>query len=135
MRFELKENRAGGEIKDFLTTVDVVKNEKELTFEFFCKNSQFYSACDEYNGPIFDGDVCEAFICSEEDYWYYEIEVAPNGCVFLNKIHNLGVGKYEAFPIETNFVKSEVEILSDTDYRVKFSVPLDKIWCAEQCSR
>jgi hypothetical protein len=48
-------------------------------------------------------------------------------CVFLNKIHNLGVGEYEPYPIEENFVKSEVEFLSDTDYRVKFSVPLDKI--------
>ena len=65
MRFELKENRAGGEIKDFLTTVDVIKSDKDLTFEFYCKNSKFFSASNEYNGPIFDGDVCEAFICSE----------------------------------------------------------------------
>ena len=127
MKFELKNNRTGKDIKEFLTEVEVIKTEKELIFDFVCKNSKFFSACNEYNGPVFDGDVCEAFICTEEDYWYYEIEVAPNNCVFLNKIHNLGVGEYEPYPIDENFVKSEVEFLSDTDYRVKFSVPLDKI--------
>ncbi|MBE5734596.1 MAG: hypothetical protein E7347_06080 [Clostridiales bacterium] len=127
MKFELKNNRNGKEIKEFLTEVEVTKTDSELIFDFVCKNSKFFSACDEYNGPVFDGDACEAFICTEEDYWYYEIEVAPNNCVFLNKIHNLGVGEYEPYPIEENFVKSQVEFLSDTDYRVKFSVPLDKI--------
>ena len=130
MKYELFNSRTGKEIKEFYTTVDVIKTEKELVFEFICKNSQFFSADDKYNGPIFDGDVCEAFICAGEDITrYYEIEVAPNNCKFLNKVHNLGNGNLKLTPIpeEECFLKSEVEKLSDTDYRLKFSIPLDKI--------
>lgn len=126
MRIELKNSRTGEEIKEFSTIVDVVKTEKEISFEFFCKNSKFFSATEEYNGPLFDGDVCEAFLCTGGDpAWYYEIEVAPNNCVFLSKIYN--DGKYHVHFIEENFLKSEVEILNETDYRLKFSIPLDKI--------
>ncbi len=130
MKFELKNSRTGKDIKEFLTIVDMVKTDTELSFEFICKNSQFFSACNEYNGPIFDGDVCEAFLCTSGDTsWYYEIEVAPNNCVFLSKIHNLGNGEFKEFHIDEkdNFIKSEVEFLSDTDYRLKFSLPLNKI--------
>lgn len=126
MRIELKENKTGAEIKQFETIVEVKKEGNELSFEFFCKNSKFFSACNEYNGPLFDGDVCEAFLCTSGDpSWYYEIEVAPNNCVFLAKIYN--DGEYHVNFIEKNFIKSEVEILNETDYRLKFSVPLDKI--------
>ena len=130
MKYELFNSRTGEPIKEFYTTVDVVKTEKELVFEFICKNSQFFRADDKYNGPIFSGDVCEAFICTGKDLgWYYEIEVAPNNCKFLYKMHNLGDGNLEMFPIpeEECFLYSEFEKLSDTDYRIKFSLPLDKI--------
>ncbi len=130
MRYELKNNRNGEKIDEFLTTVDVVKTDKELSFEFFCKNSKFYSASNEYNGLIYNGDVCEAFISTGNDITvYYEIEVAPNGTIFLYKMKNLGVGMFDATPIpeEDCFVTAEVEKLNDTDYRVKFSMPLEKI--------
>ncbi len=129
MKIQLKNSRTGKEINEFLTTVEIIKTENELSFEFICKNSKFYSACSEYNGPLFDGDVCEAFLCTSGDSsHYYEIEIAPNNYVFLSKIYNDGNSYKEMhIPEEENFVKSEVEILNDTDYRVKFSVPLDKI--------
>ena len=125
----LKNSRTGEDIPQFETTVEIVMTDTELSFEFFCKNSKFFSASNEYNGPLFDGDVCEAFICTGGDIKrYFEIEVAPNNCVFLNKMLNLGPGKYEAEPVEEkdNFLKSEVEFMGN-DYRLKFSMPLDKI--------
>ena len=44
-------------------------------------------------------------------------------------MHNLGDANLEQYPIPENecFLESEFEKLSDTDYRIKFSVPLDKI--------
>ncbi len=126
MKVELKENITGAEIKDFQTIVDVKKEGKYLSFEFFCKNSKFFSSSSEYNGPLYLGDVCEAFLCTSGDVsHYYEIEVAPNNQVFLATIYN--DGDYHVTFIEENFLKSEVEILNETDYRLKFSVPLDKI--------
>jgi len=126
--YVLKNNRTGEEIPEFETKVEVTLTDKELIFDFFCKNSKFFSACDKYNGPIFDGDVCEAFISTSGDMTkYYEIEVAPNNCVFLEKITNPNCDNtFVEDPIEENFVKSEVELLGN-DYRCKFSVPLDKI--------
>lgn len=130
MKYKLKNSRTGQEIDEFLTTLEITKTDTYLIFEFFCKNSKFYSAADKYNEPIYEGDVCEAFICTGTDITkYYEIEVAPNNTVFLNRMKCLGVGEYDADPIPENekFVTSETEVLSKTDYRVKFSVPLDKI--------
>lgn len=127
--FELLENYTNKPLPEYATTVDVELNDTHISFEFFCKKSQHFSACDEYNGPLFDGDVCEAFICTSGDITrYYEIEVAPNNQVFLAKIINTANnGKdLDITFIDDNFVESEVEILGD-DYRLKFSIPLDKI--------
>ena len=89
--------------------------------------SQFYSAHDQYNAPVWEGDACEAFICTDATRdWYYEVEIAPNNTVFLKHMHNKGCGIFDEFDIEENFVKSEVRI-DGNDYKVKFLVPLDKI--------
>ncbi len=125
--YVLKENITGKEIIDFLTKLDVTMNNTHITFEFECKNSQHFSAYSEYNAPIWEGDVCEAFICTNgKKDLYYEIEVAPNGTVFLKKMQYVGVGEIIENDIGVNFVESKVEICG-RDYKVKFSVPLDKI--------
>ena len=91
--YELKNNTTGGDMPDFKTTVEVTMTDTDLIFEFDCKNSKFFSASDKYNGPLFNGDVCEAFICTDGSRkFYYEIEVAPNNVVFLYKMENLGIG-------------------------------------------
>lgn len=126
---KLKNSRTGKDIPEFETTVKIVMTDTELSFEFFCKNSKFFSASNEYNGPIFDGDVCEAFICTGEDpKKYFEIEVSPNNTQFVSFMTNLGPGLYDAEYVskENNFLKSEVEFLGN-DYRLKFSMPLEKI--------
>lgn len=130
--YELKNNRTGEAIPAFATTVEVTLTDKELIFEFYSKNSKFFSACSEYNGPLFDGDVCEAFICTGADLTrYYEIEVAPNGCMFLEKIINKmnpnDPNDVIEEPIEDCFLTSEVRLVSENDYTVKFSMPLEKI--------
>ena len=128
----------GEKIDEFKTTVEVlIVDNKYLTFKFNCKNSRFYSANDEYNSNIYDGDVCEAFICTGENLnEYYEIEVAPNNTQFLMKMTNWGTEfingkikhnlKSEPIPESEKFLVSKVEKFGN-DYKVEFSVPLDKI--------
>ena len=95
--------------------------------DFFCKDSMFYCAGNTYNSYIFEGDVCEAFICTDGSRkHYYEIEVAPNNCVFLMKITNNGDPEVELEPIDECFVESSV-VKNGNDYVCKFTVPLDKI--------
>ena len=126
-RYELKENLTGKSVPEFKTVVDVTLTETDIIFEFDCKNSQFYSAYDKYNQPIWEGDVCEAFLCTNtKKDWYYEVEIAPNNTVFLKHMNNKGLGIIDEYEIEENFVKSEVKLLGN-DYKVKFSVPLEKI--------
>ncbi len=138
MIYELKNCRNGNSLDEFKTTVEVlVVDNKYLTFKYDCKNSCFYSANDKYNSNIYDGDVCEAFICTGENLnEYYEIEVAPNNTQFLMKMTNFGTefinGKtkhnLKSVPVSEseNFLVSKVE-KSGNDYKVEFSVPLDKI--------
>ncbi len=126
---ELKENKTGSAIPEFNTIVEITMTETHLTFDFFCKNSQLFSAGNKYNDDIFDGDVCEAFISVDGTINnYYEIEIAPNNTVFLNRIKNPGGGAFETYPVDEseNFVESKVEIMG-SDYRVTFSLPLDKM--------
>ncbi len=126
-RYELKNSRTGESIPEFKTIVDVTLTDTEITFEFDCKNSKFFSAHDTYNSDLWEGDVCEAFICTDGTRkFYYEIEVAPNNAVFLKYIENRGAGKIIENEIKENFVKSEVQ-LNGNDYKLKFSLPLDKI--------
>ena len=133
-RHVLKENKQATVLEAFETTVDITVTETDVTFDFFCKNSQFFSAGDKYNDPIFDGDVCEAFISIDGTiHNYYEIEVAPNNTIFLNKVHNPGNGKFELteIPESENFIKASVEFLGN-DYRLIFSLPLDKIYYSKE---
>ena len=126
-RYELRENFTGKDCPDFKTIVDVTLTDTELVFEFDCKNSQHYSASDEYNADLWKGDVCEAFICTDGTRkFYYEIEVAPNGAVFLKYMEYLTQGNLIENEIKENFVGTNVEI-NGNDYKLKFSVPLDKI--------
>ncbi len=126
-RYELKNSRTGEIIPEFKTIVDVTLTDTDIIFEFDCKNSKFYSAYDGYNADLWEGDVCEAFICTDGTRnFYYEIEVAPNNSVFLKYIENRGTGDIIENEIKENFVKSSVELM-DNDYKLKFSIPLDKI--------
>lgn len=126
--FELVDNRTG-EQTIFKTSVDVTLTDDEIIFEFDCKNSQLYSADKGYNKDIYKGDVVEAFICTgDNNRKYYEIEVAPNNSIFFQSIYNPGSGLEDELILcqLDNCITSSVEI-DGNDYKVKFSLPLDKI--------
>lgn len=125
----LKNSRNGQEMPDFKTVVDVELTETELVFNFTCENSQRFSAYEGYNTDIFDGDVCEAFICTDGSmYNYYELELAPNNSVFCTRVNNpendFDKAHSEYEPV--NFVRSSVEF-TENGYNAMFALPLDKI--------
>lgn len=126
--FVLKENIKGKDIPEFLTTVDVTLDDRNISLVYNCKNSQCFSAYEGYNTDIFDGDVCEVFICTSGDIsTYYEIEVAPNNSVYLAGVYNPKLNKnIQSTYIEENFLESSVEI-NGSDYIVRLKVPLEKI--------
>ena len=125
MKLTLKDNRTGEEAV-YKTTVEVTIDDKYLNFFFDCKSSKFYSAYEGYNTNIYEGDVCEAFVCTDGSRQiYYEIEVAPNNSVFFKRIENFGDGVKNAYDMP-NVIVSFVEIDGD-DYTVNFSVPLQDI--------
>ena len=125
MKYTLKDNRTGGKAV-YKTTVDVFLDEKYVNFEFDCKNSKFNSAYEGFNTNLYEGDVCEAFICTDGSRQiYYEIEVAPNNSVFFKRVENYGDGKRKSFPMP-DVIVSSVE-LGSKDYSISIKVPLKDI--------
>lgn len=124
MKFCLKENIKGGP-SPFKTDLEVYIKDGQLCFDFDCKDSKLFSAGEGFNADLFAGDVCEAFISINGNRnEYVEIEVAPNNSVFCKRVVEDENG-FNLFLME-NIVTSRVEI-NGQDYKVFFSVPLDKI--------
>ncbi len=127
-QYELVDNRTG-KPTPFKTSVEVTLTDREIIFEFDCKNSKLFSAYEGYNTNIYEGDVVEAFICTGgNNRRYYEVELAPNNSVFFQKIYNPGSGLEDELELcmLDNCITSSVEI-DGNNYKAKFSVPLDKI--------
>ena len=135
MKYQLKDNRTGKDRPEFNTELNIYYTDTHINFEFYAKNSKCFCVSEEYNHEHADGgDVCEVFICADDSKTkYYEVEIAPNGAEFLYLMTYKGFD-YEIDqpildmqPIEKSFLNSKVEIVDD-GYKVKFSIPLDKVW-------
>lgn len=120
----LKENTKNGYIKH-PTELNIKREGDELIFTFLAYNSAFYSAGKKYNDPIYDGSVVEVFLSYGIKNHYYEIEVAPNGTVFLADIENINNHTKINF-INDCFIKSSVKKEAN-NYLVTISFPLNKI--------
>lgn len=105
MYAELRDSRTGARAP-FRTGLNFERAADGLRFSFECENSKRFSAYEDDNEPIYNGDVVEVFVCVGEDKSrYFEVEVAPNGAVFFAKIVNDGEG-ISAEMLEKNFVSS-----------------------------
>lgn len=121
---QLKENIKNGFVKH-PTEFHVERNGDELVFSFLACDSGFYSAGNNYNDPIYDGSVVEIFLSYGIKNHYYEIEVAPNGTVFLADIENINNQTKINF-INDCFIKTSVKKTAN-NYSVTISFPLNKI--------
>ena len=120
----LKENCKNGPIIH-PTYFSVTKKDDLFIFSFEAMKSSLFSAHNKYNDPIYEGCVVEVFIEYGKKNHYYEVEVAPNGTVFLADIENID-GKTHIFCIDDCSVKSNVKIDVDC-YNVTIQIPVEKI--------
>lgn len=116
----LKENFTGNSPK-YKTIFRFHKGLKFYTFYFKAFDSQLFSYSDKYNDDLYNGDVCEVFIKYGFDNHYYEIEVAPNGAVFLADIENID-GKFSGTRLTENFIKSTAKC-GQNSYIIKIKIP------------
>ncbi len=125
MFYTLKNNRTG-EKTHLTTTVEVIVSDGIIKFDFDCKKSKMFSANEGFNTNIYDGDVCEAFVCVDGNReHYFELEVAPNNSVFYKRVFNPKGGTRQSFDME-NVVKSNV-VIDGENYKVHFEVPLSSM--------
>ena len=120
MRWRFKDNVTGS-VPDRKTELEIIKQDKMVSFNFACSKSDLISYSDKNNDRLYDASVVEVFIdVGEEDY--YEIEVAPNGAIFFAKILN----KKVTFIDNDNFFTSEVHI-EGVKYFVTIKVDLSRV--------
>lgn len=92
--YYLKENCTGKKAI-YETSLDILKTEENIVFSFVAKHCSFNSYSDKFNDNLFSGDALEVFIDRNEDNHYLEIEVAPNGTLFIANIdYNDGVNRH-----------------------------------------
>lgn len=117
----LKENILGVTAK-YKTEFQAKKEGDNLIFEFVANESSLVSYSDKYNSEIWRSNVCEVFIDVGEENKYWEIEVAPNGTIFLAEITNID-GVFSGQLIDTCFIDAKVEAKSNC-YAVKIIAPI-----------
>lgn len=121
----LKENTKGGQSK-YLTDVEISINESSIVFCFDAKNSSLESFSNKYNDDLWKSNVVEVFIDVGRENKYWEIEVAPNGTIFLAEVTRIN-GKNTLNMIDECFVEANVALLNDS-YKTTITIPLDKIF-------
>ena len=121
----LKENTSNGFIKH-KTEFKVKEDRDNYYFDFVAFDSSLFSAGNNYNDDIFDGCVCEVFIFYGKENHYYEIEVAPNGTIFLADIENINSSTKINY-INSCFIKAKA-VINENNYLVNITFPKEKIY-------
>ena len=136
MSYLLKENLTG-EPACFETKLHIGETDKAYVFFFEAKNSTFYCPYKGYNENLYEGDVCEIFIGNvDTPRNYYEIEISPDGAIFLVKVFNKSTDAQKKLDItyvdndllqvETNKFGNDYTVKIEID-KEKLNLPLDKI--------
>lgn len=129
MSYLLKENLTGNPAS-FETKLHISETEKEFVFFFEAKDSTFYCPYKGYNERHFEGDVCEIFIGNADTpREYYEMEITPEGAIFLAKIYNNSTETTKSIvitPIENELLQVETQRF-EKDYTVKIAINKEKL--------
>ncbi len=134
MSYLLKENLTG-EPACFETKLRVDETEKKYIFFFEAKNSTFYCPHKGYNKNLYEGDVCEIFIGNADTPRdYYEIEISPDGDIFLAKVDNQSTENKRNLKftlIQNEFLQVETKKYQ-SDYTVKIEIDKQKLNIAHE---
>ena len=121
--FELKENITGQKAI-YKTLLNIEKQDNVLVFEFYASHCSFYSASNKFNDPIYNGDVVEVFIKTKENNHYLEVELAPNGTLFIGDIFNDGKSRVLTM-LENKGIIAETK-KNNRDLMAKLIIPYKK---------
>lgn len=125
MKALLKNSRTG-EPAVYKTEVETEYFGEYLKLSFVCENSACYCPYQKNNMPIYEGDVCEAFLCADEKRReYLETEIAPNGAVFAAIIVNDG-GKLNTTVLDDVLFDIRVS-KTETGYLAEYKIDLKKV--------
>lgn len=119
----LREN-IGGDISKYPTDVTIEIGDK-LCAHFEAKNSCLESYSNVYNDDLWKSNTVEIFVDVGKENKYWEIEVAPNGTVFLAEVTRIN-GENTLRMIDECFVEANVQIV-DNSYKVDIKIPLAKL--------
>lgn len=117
---ELKDNITGKRAI-YKTLLNIEKQDDYLVFEFYASHCSFFSYSHKFNDPIYNGDVVEVFIKTKEENHYLEIELAPNGTLFIGDIFNDGKRR-ELTMLENKGIIAETK-KNNCDLMAKLIIP------------
>jgi len=98
------QHATNGENADFDTRVSLSYAPEYLRVEFFCDANHFTAEneMEQHNAPLYNQEVFEVFIgtgkadCPE----YLEIEINPNGALWIGRIYNPDLGDSPQYVLE-----------------------------------
>lgn len=97
--FQLKDNVSGGEPHQS-TILRLNEEENDLVAEFIVSDTHIQSFGENYNDPLWKGDVVEVFLSAGENT-YFEAELNPNGVGYAFMIENKdGLGDIALTPLD-----------------------------------
>lgn len=120
-----KENLTGGEAK-YKTDFSFFIDEHSFHASFDAEKSSLSSYSEMYNADLWRGNVVEVFIDVGRPNCYWEIEVAPNGAIFLAEVTRINDVSTLRM-IDECFINAEVKRGEDS-YHVDITIPLEKMF-------
>lgn len=99
--FQLKDNVSGGEPYQS-TTLRLCEEGGDLVAEFSVSDTRIQSFGENYNDPLWKGDVVEVFLSTDDKNRYFEAELNPNGVGYAFLVYNKdGLGDIMLTPLDT----------------------------------
>lgn len=119
-----KENLTGGEAK-YNTNFSFFIDEENFHASFDADDSSLESFSETYNAELWRGNVVEVFIDVGRPNSYWELEVAPNGTMFLAEVTRINDVSTLRM-LDENFASAEVK-RTETSYHVDITIPLRRM--------
>lgn len=126
IRFVLAQDGAAAKME---TIARMCWDDDNLYISFACEDEDIFSSYTKHDDPIFNEEVCEAFLCPHGDLSnYFEINVSPRNVVFDSTIFVPGhpTGKSDA-GWDCEGMQTAVVVDGTLDCRTD----KDKVWYAE----
>ncbi|MCQ2742670.1 MAG: hypothetical protein MJ239_05165 [Bacilli bacterium] len=131
-KYILKDNKTGGE-SPYFTSVELGVENGCLKANFVCHHSSMYSAGNNFNDNLYNGDVVELFIYTGIKDHYFEIELSPNNAHFVGDIENKD--RSPKLTLINKDIFASTITKTDLGYDAFISIPLSELGCSKESIR